>query len=596
MRYQKTKNLRGHPGCAVLSGFPRSFFLPRYRGVGRKQIYRRHPHWCGSTDKLAAAVIQPATASPLHFLVLKMQLTGYGVEGSVSGSDVRSRQGKAIPAEDRMGTGAKRVCGVAAIGALLATVMLVAPGPVRVTSMPVNSSYEVETPYLPFNLRSGESSRKVFAHYVPNFPISIDNLSPEIDYYTRQYLAPDGEQGIHSSYGGFVRDRPLPRLPIPSPDWKVIDLGTEIAQAKSVGIDGFAVDVIDLRNTTNFVDTMLHAAHVAGDFTILVTADLSGPLGSLTPDALADEVAPYLTAHSTFRLDDGRPVLSAFYAELQSPAWWSTVLAHLHDRYGLTVAFVPLFLDGTRHLDEFAPLSYGFGVWGGRTPASNSLTNPVRGLPLDLIRRTHAMGKIWMQPIAFQDVRPREGKFEESDNGSTNRLMWELAIQNDAEWAQLITWNDYAESTAMAPSVAHGWRILDMNAYDIFRFKFGYAPPVVRDAVYVSYRAQPWKAEPIRQQTLLMTPGPEQSPPRDEVEVVVFAVEPSTLRATVGDNTEERSVPAGVSIAAFPLASGSISVQLWRNGTLLTSAHSDVDVTPTPYVQDLQYRVTGGLR
>src|SRR4051794_25585824 len=62
-------------------------------------------------------------------------------------------------------------------------------------------------PALPFDLPTSAlhaSPRKVFAHYVPSLSVSLDNRAPDVDYYARNYLNPDGEGGIHSAYGGFL--------------------------------------------------------------------------------------------------------------------------------------------------------------------------------------------------------------------------------------------------------------------------------------------------------------------------------------------------------------------------------------------------------
>lgn len=267
----------------------------------------------------------------------------------------------------------------------------------------------------------------------------------------------------------------------------------------------------------------------------------------------------------------------------------------LRDKFQLTVAFVPTFLDPTNNLEPFAPFSYGFSMWGGRSPRAMALRDFGRGSPVDVIRRTHQLGKVWMQPIAFQDSRPRSGVFEESANGVTNRLAWQLAMQQDAEWVQLVTWNDYAESTAMAPSVVHGWRILDMNAYDIFWFKYRKPPKIIRDALFVSYRSQPAEALPIYQESLpmrLVNGGPASN----NFEVVAFATEPSHISLQIGILHYSCDVPAGRGTCTFPLDFGSISAEMSRRGIVVATAKSNADVTFRPYVQDLQYRVVGGLR
>jgi hypothetical protein len=438
--------------------------------------------------------------------------------------------------------------------------------------------------------------RKVFAHYMPCFPISIDNKDASQDYYSTEYLTTHGENGKHAAYGGYLRDRPLPRPVSDRPDWQLADVESEIGQAKSVGIDGFAVDVLQSRAASNVVDRVLQAASAVGDFDILVTADVTGPLGTMSADAFAADIAHYLSAPGAFHLSDGRAVLGAFAAERKPAAWWMNVLDMVRAEIGGPVAFVPTFLNVGDSPESFASFSYGFSMWGGRSPNAVADHDTGRGSATDVIGRTHRLGKLWMQPVSFQDARPRSATFEESDNGATNRLSWQLANQQRAEWVQLITWNDYAESTAMAPSVAHGWRILDMNAYDIAWFKTGAPPAVVRDALFVSYRNQPVSATPTFPETSLTHVVAASVRPRDMVEVVAFATAPSKVTLRAGSQADSCDVSAGRTVCTFPLSLGSFSATMTRDSAAVATAQSNADVTDAPYVQDLQYRVVGGLR
>src|SRR6202034_3901792 len=164
------------------------------------------------------------------------------------------------------------------------------------------------------------------------------------DYYATQYLTVHGENGLHAAYGGYLRDRPLARALGDRTDLQLADLETEIGQAKSVGVDGCAVDVIVPRATSHVVDRILGAAAAVGDFDILVTADVTGALGSMSPTDFAADIAPYLAAPGAFHLADGRPVLGAFAAERKPAAWWANVLDILRTKIGSAVGFVPTFL------------------------------------------------------------------------------------------------------------------------------------------------------------------------------------------------------------------------------------------------------------
>ncbi|MEV0672708.1 glycoside hydrolase family 71 protein [Mycobacterium sp. NPDC050441] len=452
------------------------------------------------------------------------------------------------------------------------------------------------TAYLPFDLPTGPTRHKVFAHYVPNFPISIDNMDGGSDYYQLQYLSPEGEEGIHAGYGGLLRDRPLPRQRMDRPDWQIEDFETEIGQAKSVGIDGFAIDVIKPRAESDVVANLLTAAARNGNFDILVTADISGPLSGLSAEEFVADMSTYLDAPAAYRLPDGRPVLGAFAAERRDPGWWAAVLEALAVKMHTSIAFVPIFVDVADNIAGYASISYGFSAWGGRSPRGMSPSDRARGSPRDLINQAHLHGKIWMQSVPFQDNRPRIGTFEESLNGMTNRMAWQLAIEAGAEWVQLITWNDYAESTAMAPSVAHGWRMLDLNAYDIATFKWRERPRITRDAVFASYRIQPVAALPEYPETMLMRPVPDASEPRDAIEVVSFATAPARVEIDAGDQQTSCFAAPGRGTCVAPLRPGSFTVTMARGGAVVASAQAAVPVSNHPFVQDLQYRLVGGLR
>ncbi|MCG5430912.1 Ig-like domain-containing protein [Mycobacterium sp. MYCO198283] len=452
------------------------------------------------------------------------------------------------------------------------------------------------TPYLSFDMPVGQTDKLVFAHYVPWFPLSFDNLPANQDYYTLQYLSVNGENGAHAAYGGLLRDRPLPRDPVTGEDWRYVDILTEVGQARSVGIDGFAVDIVLPAAQDTVIRNLLRAAQNTPGFQIQITADMSGPLGGMTEADFAAAMASYLASPGSQRLSDGRAVLGAFLAERESATWWSNTLGIMRDTYGLDVAFVPTFLNATNYIDSFAPFSYGFSDWGGRNPAYTDPNATGPGTQVDHANEAHALGKVWMQPISFQDNRPREGIYEESQASVTNTNAWTLAINQDAEWAMLLTWNDYAEMTNMAPSVEHGYDMLDMQAYWIAKYKYDVNPTVVRDAVYVVHRSQPAAADPSYPETLEMSIRPGTPAAVDIVEVVVFATEPSTVVATIGGVTSSCSVGSGRSTCTFPLQVGDVTVALVRNGTTTTLVNSPYTVTATPTVQDLQYNISGGLR
>ncbi|MEZ0342901.1 endo-1,3-alpha-glucanase family glycosylhydrolase, partial [Mycobacterium sp. pV006] len=468
---------------------------------------------------------------------------------------------------------------------------------VTVTVPVITAGQVLSTPYLPFDMVVTATPQKVFAHYVPWMPISIDNLPSETDYYTVHLMNPDGENGIHARYGGYMRNRPMPRDPISGTDWRYQDALTDVNQARSVGIDGFTVDITNTTLQDQAVRNLLRAAEATPGFSIQPQADLaSDTIAGMTPTQFAAAFAPYLAADGAFRLSDGRVVLSAFYAERKSTAWWDDALGALRKTYELDVAFVPTFLHAHLYMTAFAPISYGFGNWGGRNPSTVDPDNPGFGAQVGLVRDAHALGKIFMQPVAFQDNRPRSGLFEEPFNSQTNANGWEIAVNEGAEWVQLVTWNDYAEGTAMAPSVQHGWKMLDMQAFNIAQFKYGSDPTLVRDALYVSHRSQLADSVPSYDTSFPMQTVPGSPAAVDNVEVVVFTTAPATVRATIGGITSTCAVGAGRSVCNFDLRPGEVIVSLERAGNVQALVHSPFRVTDSPYIQNMDYHMAGGLR
>ena len=492
--------------------------------------------------------------------------------------------------------------------ALLLAAALVSP---LVAALPglaaAPASAAVATPNLPIDLPDAgtlrSSPRKVFAHYVPTMPVSFDNQATDSDYYARNYLRPDGEGGVHKSYGGLLRDRPLGRPVRAESTWADLDAQAEVRQAIAAGLDGFTLVVYGLPNTTNNAvwerteRMMRAAAAVDPGFKIIVQPDLSGTLSSVDAATLAKHTATLTKYSSSFKLGDGRVVVSPFHAETHSASWWASYLSILKNTYGQNVAFVPTFLDDQANRDAFAPITYGMGNWGNRTPAWNDPDVTTSTSAKGRISAVHALGDIWMQPVSVQDSRPRAGKYWESENLENLRRTWRIAIEGKAEWVQLATWSDYSENSQMAPSIKHGWSFLDASAYYLQWFKTGVQPAVARDAVYLTHRLQPNAAKPSYPQTLLMTkPTIGGSTPRDTIEAMTFAKAPSTVTIKVGTYSTSCSVPAGPGVCTVPLHSGTPSVTMSRSGVTVSSLTSPFSVTSTPYVQDLMYVGSSSLR
>lgn len=488
----------------------------------------------------------------------------------------------------------RRVAFAATLAVIAAGVaqMCVAAPTVQASLIPPPGT-QIATPDdpLPVDLSAGNGDdRLVFSHYFTAYPISIDNKASESDYYTRQYLDPAGEQGRYAAVGGLMRHRPLPRDPIDSSDWKLQDMRTEIERARSAGIDGFAVDLLAIDGYHwERVQTLVEAANeVAPDFKLMLMPDTTTRTVS-DPVALAAAIASLADEPSVHRLDDGRLVISPFAAERESPSWWADWLGLMSSEYGIEIAFVPLFNDFWSNVDEFASISYGLSMGARGSPATNSnITMP--------IERAASLGKLWMQPIAVQDSRPRRSSFDEANNSENLRLTWQAAIDAQVPWVHLFTWNDYAEHTVFAPSTGTGWSALDISSYYLEWYRTGVEPTIARDALYVSHRIQPAAAVPSGGQASLMEVRQSSDPPRDTVEVLSFLTAPRDVTVTVGTSTRTYNAPAGVHAELFPLELGFVTASFAYPSGVSVEVASPYEVVAAPAVQNLLYHYVSSAR
>lgn len=466
------------------------------------------------------------------------------------------------------------------------------------TTAPAQYSNTVNDNYPPVDVSglSGHSAKLVFAHYMPQFPISVENADPSADYYVKNWLTPTPQGETQwARYGGWLRDRPVPQNPV-SGDYLVANALTEVRQAKAAGIDGFGLQLglID-RGASAWARTeaILKAAAIDGTFKIMLQPDVGGTDG--TPKERMEEALAYLTnpskpwAKALYRDASGRVVLSPYQPERSGINYWKYILAS--KVIPVKTSLLPVFLPRPTSIpSDWLAISIGLSYWGDRSPQTSPFNATLRS-------QLKSANKLWMEPVAVQDNRPSAGVFTEAGNSGTLRATWNNAISANADLVLLATWNDYSESTQFAPSIDHGSAVLDLSGYYLSRFKTGSWPAIAHEGIFLSHRIQPWRSQPTVSYPTKMSWVGWGTSPRDTVEVVSMLKASAEVRVTIGGKAYVYTAPAGVSVSTlYPLESGRISAAYFRNGVQVDGVVTTQWSSTVPKVQDLDYLFASSLR
>lgn len=431
------------------------------------------------------------------------------------------------------------------------------------------------------------SPKKAFAFYFPPFPLSVDNKDPASDFYA-DGLDPRGDNGRYAAQGGYVRDRPLARPIRPAADWKQSDFEVEIRQAIAIGLDGFIWEYNDTTPDKRFqqLPAMLAAAKaVDPGFRIMLSPDFIDAAGKqvTTPETLVQAVSKVKDDPSLYRLDDGSIVLAPFFPEREPISFWTSVRDALAQR-AVPTALVPIFLSSSAGMGAWNDAVHGYSTWGERW-ASETPSYAAQA------KQAHDRGRIFMSPVAFEDVRPAINTYWEASNSSELLASFQQAIAGGADWVSLTTWNDYTESWT-APSAERGYTVSDLSAYYVSWLKTGSPPAITHDTLYYFHRSQLVNAPyDTSKQTGGPMTVPRGDPPSDRVELLAFLTGPGTLSINQGSKVEtmQANGPGMVSFTVEAVAGTTPRFALERSGAVVTQVASTTPIRPQVTYQDLTY-------
>lgn len=426
---------------------------------------------------------------------------------------------------------------------------------------------------LPYDMPSTDllfsSAHRVFAHYFDIFPLSLDDLPAAQDFYSQSWLIPVTGNMWYAN-GGFLRSRPLPTPPSSAATYQVLNLETEVRAAIARGITGFMYDIGSTKEVApggNLLNMLQAAAAVDSRFSIALMVDHL----SISD---VETVVKTLYAHSSIYRISNKVVVAPYMADTLPPSAWAQVKSDLANQ-GMPIFFLPTFLSIPQNiLAEYAPVADGMGLFGTAlvTEGISESANTAN---------VHQAGKPYMSGISPQGYRPKEFHYWETDASFGYRSGWNAAIAQGADWIQLTTWNDFSETTQVAPYTNQlgypGNGFYDLTGYYSIWFATQQQPNISRDVLYYFYRREPVAgAAPNAAQQTLSAVGTV--PGVDVIELVAFLTKPGTLSIRIGGNTVTNTVGAGLQTLTAPLAPGQPRFTLTRNGATLIS------VTGTPVI------------
>jgi hypothetical protein len=502
------------------------------------------------------------------------------------------------------------------------------------------SGEDASDPCLPFTMPVPDvlfgSSHKVLAHDFNFFALSIDNQPAPDDYYSTQWLVPDGEEsvkgvpdsGAHFWNGGYLRTRPLPVTPSSASAWtsgtgETLNVEREIRLAMARGITGFVFEILGMadvnlstatsgpgKNDNRLEYAMAAATAVDSRFKLVLMPDISSLSGSSTEAQVISDVTLIVQTYydatkypALLHSADGRLVVSPFDADLIPAAAWQAMEQQLSTA-GYPIYFVPVFLSlESTYIQDYQSISDGLGDWGTALPGQNTwIPNNATAAHAN----TSAKGtvEIYMAGLSGQDYRPKDFSYTEAEGSTAYTQGWLGAIDGNAsasshpDWIQLTTWSDFSETTQVEPytdlslDLTIGTGYYDLTGYYAAWFLTGQQPVITHDVLYYFYRKESVEAAAAAPNTgcksattgVFTQPCPttnavSDEPGVDTIFLLAFLTQPGTLSITMGGETHTSALlPAGVQSYSVPLAAGAPTFGLTRDGVSVISFAGHVEV------------------
>jgi len=373
----------------------------------------------------------------------------------------------------------------------------------------------------------------------------------------------------------------------------------EIQQAQAAGIDGFVLD-IGTWNDTNYlyynqrVELIYQAAELLHNgFKLSLFVEFSNTTN------IINLVETYAHRTNTFWYNGGIVLSSWGMNTVPTMGWtgldWTNQVLNPLQTAGYPVFFIPHFWPPYAHevptysdaetlLSQDGSFIQGLFLFlASGLPAefAQSVSNYASAL--------HGAGKTFMAsftPNYWGNAQPSNGRwYFESDGGEGTIIEWQSIIANQPDWVNLVTWNDFNESTYICPATNTDLEYyegglatprrychagyLELSKHYIAWYKTGQEPPINQDALFYFYRTHPKNAVASATNDVPVTTfiGDIQ----DVIYNTLFLTAPAQLVVSSGGNLSTNTLAAGIQSVRTPFIPGAQSFTLFRNGTNVLS-------------------------
>jgi glucan endo-1,3-alpha-glucosidase len=386
--------------------------------------------------------------------------------------------------------------------------------------------------------------------------------------------------------------------PTQAADAGVNDFKKEIIEAQKRGVDGFVLNAggwnlnepVYKRRVLNIYEA---AKQLGTGFLLFMSAD------DKARAEIEDMIVSFRNHPNQFRYK-GKPVISTF----SGGAPGDPLTRKVHQLGGVIVPYY--FPSPVTELPELKHATYimkaypdidGFFYFGAAGAPSRIAESIVT-----LSTTLKAQGKLFMAGITpYYRGNGKNFRLFETHGFEGMAQEWKAAITSGATWIELVTWNDWGESTYLAPLDAgvkpklwdgHFGQLflphnayLDASKYYIDWFKRGRAPVITKDQLYYFYRLH----RKDRHVTVNaandkkgfgLPSGSDQL--IDNIYVTLFLTKAARLLINSGDSQIEFQVAAGVQHVSMPFKLGVQRFRLIRDSKVLIDKIGEYEINNKP--------------